>query len=115
MRIATQQARYFLSAAQEGNFTRAARICGVKQPTLSQSLKELECALGGRLFKRGHHGVQLTPLGRAVRPHLAAIARAAVRVAQAAQAFPQAADTPKAAETLALTLESGGDSAGLVA
>lgn len=107
MRITTQQVHYFLAAAEEGNFTRAAGRCGVKQPTLSQSVKELESALGGVVFKRAHHGVQLTPLGRAVRPHLAAIARAAVKASQAAQSFCQTSDATAARE-VALTSANGG-------
>jgi len=35
MRFSTQQVHYFLAAVREQNFTRAAKSCGVKQPTLS--------------------------------------------------------------------------------
>jgi len=109
----TPQVRYFLAAAREGNLTRAARSCGVRQPTISQSLKELEAALGGALFRRAHHGVALTPLGRAVRPHLAAIARAAVKAGQTAQAFCGASKGRGMGDGAALAIVTGGDRAGV--
>ena len=81
------QVQYFLAVAREKQFTRAAQSCGVKQPTLSAAIKELEAALGGMLFKRGGGGAQLTAFGRVVRPHMAAIARAALKADLAARAF----------------------------
>ena len=113
MCLSTPQVRYFLAAAREGNLTRAARSCGVRQPTISQSLKELEAALGGALFRRAHHGVALTPLGRAVRPHLAAIARAAVKAGQTAHAFCGASKGRGMGDGAALAIVAGGDRAGV--
>ena len=114
MRLSTPQVRYFLTAAREGNLTRAAQICGVRQPTISQSLKDLEAALGGALFRRAHHGVALTPLGRAVRPHLAAIARAAIRAGQTAQTFCRAAKSTDPGVGGPRAVATGEESAGLV-
>ena len=114
MRFSTQQVHYFLAAVREQNFTRAAKSCGVKQPTLSQSLKELEASLGGALFRRAHHGVRLTPLGHAVRPHLAAIARAAVKAGETARVFCQATDSKREAQRGPLALVIGGEGAGLI-
>jgi len=71
-----QQARYFLALCEEQGFTRAARRCGVSQPSLSLAIRELERSLGGKLFERRQRGA-LTELGRAVRPHLKKIVRAA--------------------------------------
>ena len=70
-----RQIRYFLAVCAEGTFTRAARRCGVAQPSLTQALLRLESELGGALFKRGRKGSQLTELGALVHRHMAEIAR----------------------------------------
>jgi DNA-binding transcriptional LysR family regulator len=54
--------RYFLTAAEIGNFTRAAERLHVTQPTLSAGIARLEEMLGTRLLERGRH-VRLTPAG----------------------------------------------------
>ena len=46
------QVRYFLALCDELHFTRAARRCGVKQPSLTRAIKMLEKELGGALFER---------------------------------------------------------------
>lgn len=58
----TQQVRYFLAVCDELNFTRAAQKCGIKQPTLSEAIKQMEQAIGGELFVRASP-VRLTGLG----------------------------------------------------
>jgi DNA-binding transcriptional LysR family regulator len=63
-----RQIRYFVALCRELNFTRAARQCGVSQPSLSNGIKALEREFGGPLFERTP--TALTPLGRCVRPHL---------------------------------------------
>ena len=45
--------RYLVALAQEGSFSRAAEVCAVSQPTLSQSIARLESELGIPLFERG--------------------------------------------------------------
>ena len=45
--------RYFLTAANEENITRAADILHVTQPTLSRQLMDLEKELGTTLMLRG--------------------------------------------------------------
>ena len=69
-----QQIYYFFALREELNFTRAARRCGVSQPSLTGSIKRLEAELGGQLFTRKPK-VSVTPLGRAVAPHLGRVAR----------------------------------------
>jgi len=64
------QLKYFLAAAKTGNFTRAAELCNVAQPSLTRAIKELEYELQGRLFAREHRHNDLTPLGRFVRTYL---------------------------------------------
>jgi LysR family transcriptional regulator, hydrogen peroxide-inducible genes activator len=58
-----KQLRYFVTLAQELNFTRAAELCFVGQSTLSAGLKELEDSLGVRLVERDRQNVSITPIG----------------------------------------------------
>lgn len=58
-----QQLRYLSAVAQTLNFSRAAEMCHVTQPTLSVQLKELEARLGTKLVERTRTRVMLTPVG----------------------------------------------------
>ena len=60
-----RQLRFLVTLAEEGNFSRAADICHVTQPTLSAAIKELESTLGVTLVERGARGATLTPAGEA--------------------------------------------------
>jgi DNA-binding transcriptional LysR family regulator len=71
------QIRYFLALHGERNFTRAAKRCGVTQPSLTNAIKRLESELGGSLFRRDQSGAELSPLGKAVLPYLEQIGRLA--------------------------------------
>lgn len=62
------QIQYVLALSEELHFTRAARRCGVAQPSLTNAIRKLEDELGGMLFLR-RPAVQLSPLGAALRPH----------------------------------------------
>lgn len=66
-----QQMRYFLAAARELNFTRAAAKCNVSQPSLTRAIGLLEAELGGALFRRERNLTHLTDLGRRMLPLLA--------------------------------------------
>ncbi|WP_270933559.1 LysR family transcriptional regulator [Falsiroseomonas oryzae] len=70
-----KQLRYLQAIAEEGSFSRAARVLGLSQPSLSQRMRELELELGGELFLRGSFGVRLTDLGTMVVGQGAAILR----------------------------------------
>ena len=54
---------YFLAVAREENFTRAAQILHVTQPTLSRQIAQLEEELGVELFTRSNHNIILTEDG----------------------------------------------------
>jgi DNA-binding transcriptional LysR family regulator len=78
-----RQLEVFLAVAREGNFTRAARVLQLAQPTLSEHIRELERELARPLFVRRRRHTTLTEAGRIFEPH----ARAAVRtVAEGVQA-----------------------------
>ncbi len=54
---------YFLAVAREENFTRAAQMLHVTQPTLSRQIAQLEEELGVELFTRSNHNIILTQDG----------------------------------------------------
>lgn len=55
--------KYFITAAEELNLSRAARSLNVSQPVLSRSIKDLEGEVGAELFYRNPSGVSLTKAG----------------------------------------------------
>ena len=101
-----QQIRYFLAVRQERSFTRAARRCGVSQPSLTNAIRRLEQELGGALFKR-KPAVALTVLGHAVHSYLQRIAEDADSARDTTQALVTAADHRAASvEQLATSSET---------
>jgi DNA-binding transcriptional LysR family regulator len=55
--------QYFLTVAQERNFTRAAERLHVAQPALSRQVRLLEQELGVELLHRTTHAFELTEAG----------------------------------------------------
>ena len=81
------QVRYFLALCEEQSFTRAAKRCGVSQPSLTNAIKRLEAELGGSLFRRNRTNTRLTDLGIIVRPDLVQIDRSTAEAKRKAEKF----------------------------
>ncbi|GFZ27476.1 LysR family transcriptional regulator [Lactobacillus corticis] len=58
------QLYYFRELAEQQQYTRAAELLYISQPTLSVSIKQLESELNCKLFRHNGHNVELTPYGR---------------------------------------------------
>ena len=67
-----RQIVYFVALCEELHFTRAARRCGVAQPSLTNAIRLLEREFGAPLFHRKPLP-RLSELGAAVRPELARV------------------------------------------
>ncbi|HEY2736293.1 MAG TPA: LysR family transcriptional regulator [Polyangiales bacterium] len=67
-----RQIIYFLALCEELHFTRAAKRCGVAQPSLTNAIRSLEREFGAPLFHRKPRP-RLTELGAAVLPDLARV------------------------------------------
>ncbi len=61
-----RQLQYLVALAREKHFTRAAKECGVAQPTLSGRIRQLEQELGVPIVERGQRFHGLTPEGERV-------------------------------------------------
>ena len=81
------QVRYFLMAADNLNFTRAAQQCHVSQPALTRAIQKLEGELGGELFVRDGRMVTLSPLGQVMREHCRRIQETQAMTRAAAKSF----------------------------
>ena len=85
MQFRPGQLQYFVTVAEEGQITRAARKLHIAQPALSQSIAQLEAGIGLKLLDRHARGVTLTDAGKKFfnRARLAAAAeRDALETAQ---------------------------------
>ena len=58
--------RYFWTVAKEGGLARAAAKLHVSQPSISEQIRELESALGEKLFRREGRNNKLTETGHVV-------------------------------------------------
>lgn len=64
MKITLRQLQFLKAVVEHGNFSRAAERLGTSQPALSLAIREMEDALGLRLFDRTTRRVALTDAGR---------------------------------------------------
>ena len=74
-----RQVTYFVTIADEGSFTLAARKLRVAQPSLSQQVQALERDVGAQLLERTSRGARLTAAGREFLPEARAMMAAARR------------------------------------
>src|SRR5438874_8288597 len=84
------QLRYFVTVAEEGQITRAARKLHLAQPALSQAIAQLESELGLELLERQPHGVTLTADGEAFYEKARVALAAATEALQTAQSLARA-------------------------
>jgi DNA-binding transcriptional LysR family regulator len=64
--ITIRRLQIFWAIAHTTSLTRAAKLLGVSQPTLSQQLASLEATIGARLFDRVSNSMVLTELGASI-------------------------------------------------
>jgi DNA-binding transcriptional LysR family regulator len=67
MSLLNRELDYFLAICEARNLARAADAIGVSQPALTRSLQRLEARFAAQLFLRAPRGVELTPIGAALR------------------------------------------------
>ncbi|MGO1119001.1 LysR family transcriptional regulator [Rhodovibrionaceae bacterium A322] len=82
-----RQLEFVRAIAESRSFSRAAEICNASQPTLSNSLSQLEEELGGKLFTRTTRQVSLTPFGQYLLPYLESLLDHRDEALAAAKAF----------------------------
>lgn len=75
MNISWDDARMFLTIAESGSFSAAAKRLQLGQPTLSRRIGELEYHLGFTLFHRGKRGTKLSEDGERLLPAAQQMAR----------------------------------------
>jgi DNA-binding transcriptional LysR family regulator len=63
------QLEYFMEAARQRSFTRAAARLHLAQAALSEQIRKLEFELGTPLFNRGRRETVLTSAGETLRVH----------------------------------------------
>ncbi|MFI1960956.1 LysR family transcriptional regulator [Streptomyces althioticus] len=78
-----RQLEYFVTVAEERNFTRAAERVHISQSGVSAQIRRLERELGAELFDRSARTVTLTPAGKAALDHARDALAAAGAVGQA--------------------------------
>jgi len=91
MSLKTDQLRYFVAVAEEGQITRAAKKLYIAQPALSQAIAQLESELGLQLLERHARGVRLTPAGEAFLEKARAVVATERDVTLTAQSLARAA------------------------
>jgi LysR family transcriptional regulator, hydrogen peroxide-inducible genes activator len=81
------QLQYAKAVADTKSFSRAAEICFVTQPTLSNAIFQLEEELGGKLFSRTTRKVSLTDFGEFMLPYLENLLTAQANLLKQAKSY----------------------------
>ena len=89
-----RQVRYFLALSETLNFTQAAKICNVTQPTLTNSIRKLEEEMGGLLIHRERSNTHLTQLGQMLLPFLTQVYESSCAASKLAQEVVEGARVP---------------------
>jgi DNA-binding transcriptional LysR family regulator len=76
----SHQLNVFLMAAEELNFTQAARKLHMSQPSVSQHIRALEKHFNTKLFSRSGHNMQLSDAGLALIPAAREMVRQSIRI-----------------------------------
>ena len=87
MAITLIQLQYFDALASHQHFGRAAKSCGVSQPTLSAQIQKLEEELQGDLVDRRSQPIRLTQLGEQVLVHARKTLQSAQSLVEVSQHF----------------------------
>jgi DNA-binding transcriptional LysR family regulator len=74
MEISLDQVRVFLSVAEQGSFSAAARALDRAQSAVTYTIQKLEAEIGTELFDRSAYRPTLTDAGRSLLPHARRIA-----------------------------------------
>ncbi len=83
--------RSFIAVAEAGSLSGAARVLGLKQPTVSRHVDLLEATIGATLFLRAPQGMTLSDLGSQMLTEARAMAASAAALERAASAPVEAA------------------------
>ena len=89
MRLNSRRLGYFVTVADEGQITRAAKKLNLAQPALSQAMATLESELGFQLLERNPRGVSLTPAGEVFLERARRVVQASADLAGAARVLQQ--------------------------
>ncbi|MCW8928807.1 MAG: LysR family transcriptional regulator [Gammaproteobacteria bacterium] len=82
-----KQLRFAQSVAKTHSFSKAAEMCFATQPTLSNSIAQLEKELGGKIFIRTTRKVELTPFGEYILPFLTGVLDSKNELEKAAHSY----------------------------
>lgn len=65
-KMTIQQLRYIIAVVENGSITEAAKKLYISQPSLSNSIKDIEKEAGITIFIRSRSGIALTKEGRSL-------------------------------------------------
>ncbi len=82
-----QQLRFVKAVADTASFSKAADICCVSQPTLSNAIAQFEDEMGGKIFLRTTRKVSVTKFGEHLLQYVTAVLEAQGELKTSAHAF----------------------------
>jgi DNA-binding transcriptional LysR family regulator len=77
--------RYFVATAEQGSFSKTARLLYVSQSAISEQIADLEAEIGVKLFRREGRSTELTPAGEVFLDQARAVLAAAKLAVDKAQ------------------------------